>query len=113
MQKIKFRAWDKYGDSFYWSLGNEDNSFWGYVSEGILSDVEQFIGLCDKNDKEIYKGDIVKHRNGTQLVNWLNDCLAFDIHLSNYVTDQEDGICESEDIEVIGNIHQNSELLNG
>lgn len=70
--------------------------------------VGQFIGLYDINDKEIYFGDIVRNKYGDiGSVIWFSDCSiridwgGGDIHF----IDPDWGL------EVIGNIHDNPELL--
>ena len=85
--------------------------------ESILLDtVGQYTGLDDKNGKEIYEGDIVKLDSNmlkiTGIVTYHNNEAVF------VLEDLHDEIEEclwymQEDLEVIGNIYDNPELLRG
>lgn len=82
--------------------------------------IGQFTGLYDKNGKEIYEGDILRFGNspsGVCEVKWNESIAAFCIRFSfeNKLGIRPLGewtICERS-IEVIGNIHDNPELLKG
>ena len=104
---IKFRAWHIVNkmmvqhENISVELKNvRNNNHFKYM---------QFIGLKDKNGKEIYEGDIVKHHNGIHCVEYWDSSASFQMDLSNSVLDQE--ICDYSEVEVIGNIYENKDLL--
>lgn len=117
---IKFRAWDSYhkiwfqdgaGFALSWDATEifDDNS-----NEHSTKDIvfEQFTGLLDKNGMEIYEGDIVllhDHPTG------VDDCKTFVSFRAGCFVADFNGITLNDYgtawIQVIGNIHQNPELL--
>lgn len=69
--------------------------------------IGQYTGLKDRNGREIYEGDVLRHDNYTIKVEWLNggfcDCHSnINISLRYFSLNH---------YEVIGNIHDNPELL--
>lgn len=96
-----------------------------YYSEGFPVDpktVDQFTGLTDKNGKKIFDGDIIRHYNRISA----GEPEAFEVGKIYWndrfcswarTTDREVHwgyvrICNDCVYEVIGNIHDNPELLN-
>ena len=89
--------------------------------------VGQFTGLTDKNGKKIFEGDIVRGRHWTSY----NDKKPEDFHLWRVDWSEKSGLITFVDspttkaimsihdfadfgeVEVIGNIHDNPELLGG
>jgi hypothetical protein len=124
MREIKFRAWDD-GKMIYQSdihhLSLEDYEvlrlakFFCNVRDDCK--LMQYTGLKDKNGKEIYEGDILK--DGA-VVKWF-DALTWDsggsLHSGFYCSEWLEGdsdLCYHDsfnDVEVIGNIYQNPELV--
>ena len=113
MREIKFRGRD--GDDWYYGslFVNEcghtairaPKSFW--MKPVNAETVGQFTGLCDCKGQDIYEGDIVTFGRGTEpsAVRWDNEFAYFVIMKSLLLGHA----CKA--VRVIGNIHDNPELL--
>jgi len=101
-KETKFRAWDGKEMRYWGFYGNRSFKTPPTESGGFDYPMMQFTGLYDKNEKEIYEGDIVKNQNDIiyTLTGWLED--------SNGLSAIQNGI---QVVEVIGNIYENPELL--
>lgn len=78
--------------------------------------VGQFTGLLDKNGKEIYEGDIISLRDYIAEVRWNSNlsafCIRFSFESELGIKPLGSWIDRRRRCNVIGNIHDNPELLN-
>lgn len=122
MREIKFRAWSNFYNDWVESfcikdgrvhLGNAVHYPGNQVSDAILM---QYTGLKDKNGNEIYEGDIV-HMYSVMPGSDIDDIGIVKFIECAFLFEKADGsdgwsiFNEATEIEVVGNIYENPELL--
>ena len=128
MNRYKFRAWDTYTKKMIYESDVQKHNFCAIIRlEGDIVDIAfdrddnlndqlilmQYTGLHDKNGKEIYGDDIIKDPEGALFI------VTWDYHNPGFFlksTEDDEYNVEmiyilNNDVEVIGNIYENPELL--
>lgn len=140
MREFMFRAWED-GNMYYQvrvggsfdgtptapTVWNEHIGDWVNLTGQPHTKVMQYIGLKDMNGIEIYEGDIIKYIDGydsstesgfdfeefinTGIVDWADDEARYTVSDRESIGLEE--LFESiDEVEVIGNIYENPDLMN-
>lgn len=134
-REIKFRAYDKdyermtyFDDEDYLyqcpfilrleQVFKKDSNYDDYEDseyKDVTDKLElmQYTGLHDKNGKEIYEGDIVyiASEDENAFILWDKETARYIIQFKGWCADFDNFY--GKDLEVVGNIYDNSELLGG
>lgn len=110
MREIKFRAWDKLNNNYYYNVQD--------IHDGIISDsfgnilenegfiVEEYTGIKDANSVEIYENDLVKVIS--QYWGQLGNIYKVEFYRGAFIA-RNPLYDMRESIKVIGNTHQQPE----
>ena len=118
--RFKVRVWDTEEDRYasdedicFDTGGSCDNVYDLVVVDDQFYIYEQCTGLKDKNGKLIYEGDIVKsaYTEKTYIVGREKHYACWSYRYKNVGTTLSEGDIVNYELEVIGNIHENPELL--
>ncbi|WP_204120263.1 YopX family protein [Levilactobacillus wangkuiensis] len=137
MREINFRVWDPVqykmlkpsylefidGNAYWVEAGEDDSQNDGPIDSPVTRPMvkvgmalEQYTGLKDDNGKGIYEGDIVcVWDNGTGFVTFKNGSFIVDLGPDDNSSLSSEAYplltWNSEDYEIVGNIHKNPDLL--
>ena len=120
-REIKFRAWQKWHEYMftpdYIDFINGNIIIGEHDGDSRYEDIPlmQYTGLKDKNGKEVYEGDIVIHDSEKIVVSYgIQSVDAFEgagFNLWSFYGEKLGGFRLQSEIEIIGNIFENPELL--
>ena len=126
MREILFRGKQAYNDEWAYSEYPFGTIHCGAVVHDFIPEtIGQYTGLIDKNGKKIFEGDIVRTLAPTSTDIYIEGVVMFGEYQTafqssnigyyvNWLLNKNLAIyCKINDIEVIGNIHDNPELLEG
>lgn len=128
MREIEFRAWNTQEKRYYYGVEHaydytvecsNTGDFIPATSFGEIAECdgsewipEQYTGLKDRNGVKIYEGDILEMTN----VGWKYTLVKFHLGIFAFYTEETSFLypmvrCYWEEGRVIGNIHENKDLI--
>lgn len=127
MREFKFRAWSDETKMMYHSHrpNGTNNPMWSYDSvfraNNPKTHIMQYTGTKDKNDKEIYEGDILQIKDRFVMWSRTNGQIVEDVNVvvewsgsgfrPRRLGNTRTWILDMSQYEVVGNIYENPELL--
>lgn len=112
-REIKFRAWDTdEGKMFYGVETGMDRGIWIHFDSVLNHDgmvVMQFSGLGDRKGRPIFEGDVLKGERTMWVCRYEAPCFRLYRTDGKFTTFSKKYM--RNDLEVIGNIFENPELL--
>lgn len=112
MREIKFRAWNYkkmvYNVAIRNSLIVNHIDLFTYKDGEANYSIMQFTGMHDKNDNQMYEGDIFKYGNMIGKIVYNQGCFNFNTDKTTMCMRDH----QPDQFEIIGNIYENPELIN-
>jgi len=135
MRKIKFRAYDKINKKWIYVSLHPTHISWSSpdftaqsllysnddCAEGIsfaaIEGWQEYTGFKDKNGSDVYEGDIIDNGNGPVEVFWNENYGAWWVRFESaepekqyYAPCSDSDNCTEESV-IVGNVHENPDLL--
>lgn len=111
MREIKFRAWDNITERYYYNVQNTHDENIGDSFKNVLDNddlaIEQYTSMTDADGVEIWEGDLLKYFDKNVIVGFVE----YDEAHGEYSCGDDSLYESTRDCIVIGNVHENADLL--